>query len=54
MKGRKDMLIVITDGQIYDIEALMPYPRTLWLLPQSLPQGFHPPFGAVVYLEEAV
>lgn len=52
MTGRKDMLIVITDGQIYDLGLLKPYTRTLWLLPEPTNQGFHPPFGTVLYLEE--
>ncbi len=52
MKGRKDMLIVITDGQIYDLQMLTPYPRTLWLLPVPPAQPFEPPFGTVIILEE--
>ncbi len=53
MVGRKDALIVITDGQIYDLKTLTPYPRTLWLLPSPSSQTFQPPFGTVVFLEES-
>jgi len=44
------MVVVITDGEIYDIERLTPYHRTLWLLPSNA-QSFHAPFGDVVRLE---
>jgi predicted metal-dependent peptidase len=53
MVGRKDALIVITDGQIYDLQVLTPYPRTLWLIPSPSAQTFQPPFGTVVFLEES-
>lgn len=50
LKNHREMAVVITDGEIYDLERLTPYPRTLWILP-SQGQGFHPPFGEVVRLE---
>jgi len=46
----REMVVVITDGEIYDLERLAPYPRTLWLLPSNA-QGFHAPFGDVIRLE---
>lgn len=48
--NHREMVVVITDGEIYDLERLLPYQRTLWLLP-STAQGFHAPFGDVVRLE---
>jgi hypothetical protein len=51
MKRHREALIVITDGQIYDLPMLTPYPRTLWLLPGSPDGTFHPPFGNVIHLE---
>lgn len=50
LKNHREMVVVITDGEIYDLERLAPYPRTLWLLP-SQAQSFQPPFGEVVRLE---
>lgn len=53
MAGHKDALVVITDGQIYDLRVLTPYPRTLWLIPGTTAQTFQPPFGTVLFLEES-
>ncbi|WP_300675201.1 hypothetical protein, partial [Desulfoluna sp.] len=50
LKNHQEMVVVITDGEIYDMERLAPYHRTLWLLPSNA-QVFHPPFGEVVRLE---
>lgn len=50
LKKHQEMVVVITDGEIYDIERLTPYHRTLWLLPSNA-QSFHAPFGDVVRLE---
>ncbi|MBU1168925.1 MAG: hypothetical protein KKD44_05095 [Proteobacteria bacterium] len=52
MKRHKEMLVVITDGQIYDLPMLSPYPKTLWLIPEPGQIPFSPPFGTVLYLEE--
>lgn len=45
VQGHKEMVIVITDGYIYDINALQPYARTLWLVSKSGNEGFVAPFG---------
>jgi len=50
LKNHQEMVVVITDGEIYDIERLASYHRTLWLLP-SHAMSFHAPFGDVVRLE---
>lgn len=50
LKNHQEMVVVITDGEIYDMERLAPYHRTLWLLPSNA-MSFHAPFGDVVRLE---
>ena len=49
LKNHQEMVVVITDGEIYDMERLSPYHRTLWLLPSNA-QSFRAPFGDVVRL----
>lgn len=53
MKGHKELLIVITDGYIYDMEKLMEYRNTLWLISENRTEPFHPPFGKTVKIESA-
>jgi len=42
------MVLVITDGYIYDIDKLKPYPATLWLVAKSRNEAFVPPFGKAI------
>ncbi len=53
MKGRREALIVITDGFIYDLAGLAPYQRTIWVIPEERRGLFRPPFGRLVVMEEA-
>lgn len=48
MKGHREMLIVITDGYIYDLEGLRRYTPTIWVVSESRQDPFHPPFGQAV------
>jgi len=48
MKQHREMLLVITDGQIFDLERLRPYPSTLWIIPEEISYQFTPPFGQMV------
>ena len=52
MKGRREMLMVITDGYIYDLERLMPYTPTIWVISENRGEPFRPPFGRVVRIRE--
>ncbi len=49
MEGHREALLVLTDGQIYDLERLQSYEPTLWLVAGREP--FAPPFGKTFYLE---
>lgn len=51
MKDKKQPLIVITDGEIYDMDHLTPYRHTLWALPPECIGSIKPPFGRVVEIE---
>jgi predicted metal-dependent peptidase len=46
IRGHSEMLIVITDGEIYDMGTLVKYPKTLWLIPEGCGDDFSPPFGS--------
>lgn len=48
MKGHNELLIVITDGYIYDIDRLIKYKNTLWLISEDRDDKFTPPFGKVI------
>ncbi|MBU2488077.1 MAG: hypothetical protein KKA60_01675 [Proteobacteria bacterium] len=48
--GHTEALLVITDGYVYDLDALRPYPRTVWAVPPGQ-KSFRPPFGTVVTME---
>ncbi|MCX8123552.1 MAG: hypothetical protein N3F66_05240 [Spirochaetes bacterium] len=48
LRGHKEMVIVITDGYIYDIDKLKPYPNTLWLITKSRNEYFVAPFGKAI------
>ncbi len=51
MKDQKEPLIVITDGEIYDMDQLIPYKNTLWAVPASCEKTMKPPFGRVAVIE---
>jgi len=53
MKGHREMLVVITDGQIYDIERLKRYSPTVWVISQGRHETFYPPFGRAVKIGAA-
>ncbi len=48
MKGHNELLIVITDGYIYDMDRLEKYKNTLWLISEDRDEKFNPPFGKVI------
>ncbi|ABW68924.1 vWA domain-containing protein [Desulfosudis oleivorans] len=52
MKNRTGALVVITDGEIYDLNALAPYSPTLWVISGNRRQFFNPPFGSVMDITE--
>jgi predicted metal-dependent peptidase len=45
MENHNELLIVISDGYIYDIEHLKKYPNTLWLISEHRDELFRTPFG---------
>ena len=51
MKDKKEPLIVITDGEVYDMDRLTPYRYTLWALPPECLGRIKPPFGKVAAIE---
>ncbi len=48
MKGHREMLLVITDGFIYDLDSLKRYTPTIWVISESRQEPFYPPFGQAV------
>jgi hypothetical protein len=52
MKGRREMLLVITDGYIYDLHQLRPHAPTIWVISENRPEPFKPPFGRYVRIRE--
>ncbi len=48
MRHHRELLIVITDGYIYDLERLKPHVPTLWVISEHRAEPFNPPFGQVV------
>lgn len=51
MKHHSEMLIVITDGFIFDLNALKKYTPTLWLISEHRREPFTPPFGKAVTIK---
>ncbi len=51
MPGHRELLVVITDGYIYDLDKLERYHNTLWLISESRDEPFTPPFGRTVKIE---
>ncbi len=45
MENHTELLIVITDGYIYDIDRLKKYNNTLWLISENREEPFIAPFG---------
>ncbi len=52
IKNHQEMLIVLTDGAIYDLKALAPYFRTLWVVSENKSAQFQPPFGKSITIRE--
>lgn len=51
MTGKKEPLVVITDGEIYDMDRLKVYKQTLWAVPAGCEKTMKPAFGRVVVIE---
>ncbi len=51
MKHHRETLLVITDGEIFDIDRLNPYSPTVWIVSKQIKDNFHPPFGNVVSMD---
>ena len=45
MENHSELLIIITDGYIYDIDRLKKYNNTLWLISEHRDEPFRQPFG---------
>ncbi|MFP4476026.1 MAG: DUF2201 family putative metallopeptidase [Desulfatibacillaceae bacterium] len=52
MQGRREALVVMTDGYVYDLEYLSPHTPTIWVVPEERVRDFRPPFGIAVPMEE--
>jgi len=50
MKKHREMLLVITDGYIYDMDQLHRYHPTLWVISSNRKDPFDPPFGKAVQI----
>lgn len=50
MKYHSEPLIVITDGDIYDLDQLKSYTPTLWAVSSNRGAPFKPPFGKVAVI----
>lgn len=48
LAGHTEMLLVITDGYIYDIAELREYSPTIWLIAEGRDEPFVAPFGQAV------
>jgi predicted metal-dependent peptidase len=53
MDNHTELLIVITDGYIYDIDRLKKYNNTLWLISENREEPFRAPFGRVIKISSA-
>ncbi len=53
MENHTELLIVITDGYIYDIDRLKKYNNTLWLISENREEPFRAPFGRVIKISSA-
>ncbi len=52
MKGHREMLLVISDGYIYDLDRLQKYSPTLWIISADRENDFKPPFGKSVQIRQ--
>lgn len=52
MRGHHEPLVVITDGDIYDLDRLPVYWNTLWVIAGKREKRFDPPFGKVAMLND--
>jgi predicted metal-dependent peptidase len=48
LPGHHELVLVITDGEIYDLPRLRKYTPTVWVIPEDRRERFEPPFGRVV------
>lgn len=48
MRGHRELLLVITDGEVYDLHLLKKYAPTVWVLPDDREHRFQAPFGRTV------
>ncbi len=46
MRGHRELLLVITDGEIYDLHLLKKYSPTVWVLPQERESALRAPLRA--------
>ncbi len=53
MENHNELLIVISDGYIYDIDHLKKYSNTLWLISEHRDEPFKPPFGRSIKISSA-
>lgn len=53
MESHSELLIVITDGYIYDMDRLKKYKNTLWLISENRDEKFTPPFGKSIKISTA-
>jgi len=53
MENHTELLIVITDGYIYDIDRLKKYNNTLWLISENRDEPFSTPFGKSIKISSA-
>lgn len=53
MDNHNELLIVITDGYIYDMDRLKKYSNTLWLISENRDEKFNPPFGRSIKISTA-
>lgn len=49
LKGHSETCIILTDGGIYDLDTLKPYPNTIWVVFRN--SNFKAPFGKTVYVD---
>jgi hypothetical protein len=53
MDNHTELLIVISDGYIYDIDQLKKYSNTLWLISEHRDEAFKAPFGKSIKISSA-
>lgn len=51
LRGHRETVAVMTDGHIYDLQNLVPYEKTVWIITEERREPFSPPFGTVIDLE---